>query len=293
MEDKALRIGLVLSGGMGKGAYQIGALKAIGEIFTPSQFQYVSASSIGALNTYAFLTDHLDLAQSMWENANKDNDRCFITSVLKSDFLKDSIHNIISDKPIPTTYYVPLLDLSNRNLEYYDFSLVPQEALEDYLTASVAMPYYNKGVKIDGKTLYDGAVVDNIPIYPVFKHELDLIICIYFDNVHYIFENYNLDQKILKLTFQDPTKLANSVNIRHEAVMYMLQEGYSKTKSVLSAIFQDGFEPDAIYKRIQEHNLAYQQKKVRITGDVVVTNTNKLFQKLLRRKNIIDRKPDA
>lgn len=52
-------IGLVLSGGMGKGAYQIGALTALNEFFYPSDFEYVSAASIGVLNTYAYLTGNL------------------------------------------------------------------------------------------------------------------------------------------------------------------------------------------------------------------------------------------
>lgn len=284
-----MHIGLVLSGGMGKGAYQIGALKAIGEFFQPAQFDYVSAASVGALNTYAFLTGNLDHAQSMWETANIENDRRFITSILKSDFLKNCIAEIVTDKPIPTNYYVPLLDLANRNLDYYDLSKVPFDSLENYLTASVAIPYYNKGVEINGKILFDGAVVDNIPIYPVFRNELDLIICIYFDDVHYIFEDYNLDHKIVKLTFPDKTKLSNSVCIRHEAIMYMIQKGYERASTVLSSIFNKETELETIYEKIKKANLITQQTEIRITGDVVVTNMNKVFQKLLRHRNIIER----
>ena len=61
-----MHIGLVLSGGMGKGAYQIGALTAISEFFAPSDFEYVSAASIGVLNTYAFLTNNLPKARDTW-----------------------------------------------------------------------------------------------------------------------------------------------------------------------------------------------------------------------------------
>ena len=43
-------IGLVLSGGMVKGAYQIGALKAISEYIQPKDFNCLSCSSIGTLN---------------------------------------------------------------------------------------------------------------------------------------------------------------------------------------------------------------------------------------------------
>ena len=45
-----MNIGLVLSGGMAKGAYQVGALKAINELFPKGSIKYISASSIGVLN---------------------------------------------------------------------------------------------------------------------------------------------------------------------------------------------------------------------------------------------------
>ena len=166
-------IGLVLSGGMGKGAYQVGALSAIREFFTPSDFEYVSAASIGTLNTYAFLTDNLEKAKNIWENVNLQGNKRFITSVLKSTFLQEIIECLVVDTKIKNTFYVPLLDLSSRDLQYYDFSTISPQDMQHYLSASVAMPFYNKGVKIGKKSLYDGAVVENIPIYPVLKENLD------------------------------------------------------------------------------------------------------------------------
>ena len=44
-----MNIGLVLAGGFAKGAYQIGALRAIREYFEPEDIEYVSASSIGII----------------------------------------------------------------------------------------------------------------------------------------------------------------------------------------------------------------------------------------------------
>ena len=65
-------IGLVLSGGMAKGAYQIGALQAIDEFFKPSDFSFISSASIGALNSYAYLTHNINISFSVrsidWAN---------------------------------------------------------------------------------------------------------------------------------------------------------------------------------------------------------------------------------
>ena len=276
-------IGLVLSGGMGKGAYQVGALSAISEFFSPSDFEYVSAASVGVLNTYAFLTNNLEQAKHIWENVNLQGSRRFITSVLKSNYLHDVIEGLVVDTQIENTFYVPLLELSTRELEYYDFSKIAPEDMQQYLSASVAMPFYNKGVKIGTKALYDGAVVDNIPIYPVLKEKLDYVLCIYFDEVNYIFEDYDSDNKVLRLTFSDDKIVSNSVYIKHDSIVKMIDEGYRKTKEILSFVFSEGFEDlDFIHERIEEINAANNNRTMRITGDVIVTNINKLAKKIVR-----------
>lgn len=282
-------IGLVLSGGMGKGAYQIGALSAISEFFDPSDFEYVSAASIGTLNTYAFLTNNLEKAKHIWENVNLQGNKRFITHILKSTFLQETIENIVMDVNIENTFYVPLLDLSARELQYYDFSAITSKDMQQYLSASVAMPFYNKGVKIDTKSLYDGAVVDNIPIYPVLKKELDYVICIYFDDVNYIFEDCNFDNKVIRLTFPDNRIVSNSVCIQHDSIIQMINEGYRKTKEILTFIFSNGFDDmDFIHTRIAAINANNSNRTIRITGDVIVTNLNKLVQKVIRHNKIYE-----
>lgn len=282
-------IGLVLSGGMGKGAYQIGALKALSKYFQPMDFEYVSAASVGVLNSYAYLTGNLEKAHDIWTSVNLQGDKRFITSVLKSAFLQDIITSIVSDNRIPTTFYVPLLDLPHNELNYYNFTDISTADMESYLKASVAMPFYNKGIVIGDKTLYDGAVVDNIPVYPVLKHELDYVICIYFDDFNYVFEDHSLDNRIIKLTFPDNKLVSNSVNIKHESIMYMIEEGYRRTDEILSSIFAEGTDNlPAIYSRIAERNLQDSKKKIRITGDVVVTNMNRLLKKIVRSKKVLE-----
>lgn len=286
-----MHIGLVLSGGMGKGAYQVGALQAINEFFKPSDFEYVSAASIGVLNTYAFLTNNLEKARSLWDSINLKGEKRFITSVLKSSFLQDIITAIVSADRIENNFYVPLLNLKNRELFYYNFRDIQPSEVDPYLRASIAMPFYNKGITIGDKTLYDGAIVDNIPIYPVLKNDLDYVICIYFDDINYIFEDYSADKKIIKLTFPDDKIISNSININHDAITYMLNEGYERTKRILSEIFSDGIDNmDAIYQRIDQANAAEKKKKVRITGDVVVTKMNKVVKKVVRHNRILEGK---
>ena len=288
MENKTMHIGLVLSGGMGKGAYQVGALTAINEFFRPSDFEYVSAASVGALNTYAYLTNKLTEAKRVWESVNFKGKNRFITSVLKSSFLQDTITTIISKEAITNNFYVPLLDLANKELDYYNFKDIPPMEIDAYLRASIAMPFYNKGISVGEKILYDGAIVDNIPIFPVLRNDLDYVICIYFDDFNYIFEDDSADNRIIKLTFPDDKIISNSINVNHNAIIYMINEGYSRTRRLFSDIFSNGTDDlDTIYCKIEQNNLHELNKKKRITGDVLVTNMNKVVKKIVRNKRIL------
>jgi predicted acylesterase/phospholipase RssA len=279
---------MVLSGGMAKGAYQIGALKAINEVFRPSDMACISAASVGALNAYAFLTESFDKGVRLWNEVCNENNRAWVTTLLRSSFLQNAITTIVSDVPIKNTFYVPLVNLKKRTLSYVDFKKVPPDQIEPYLRASVAMPIYNSGVKINNEHLYDGALIDNIPIRPMLKHSFDYIICIYFDTYNYTFESEYLNNKIIKMNFSDNTIVSNSVCLRKETIGHMIDEGYAKAKRILDYVFFDGTEnTDAVYARIADLNAMNTNRNLRITGDVVVNNMNRVTKKLMKRLEII------
>lgn len=282
-------IGLVLSGGMAKGAYQIGALRAINELFEPSDIKYVSSASVGALNSYIYLTHSLDKGEKLWHSVNNDGSRAWITSLLRSSFLQNAIKEVISEEKIPNVFYVPLFNLKNRILSYVDFGKIPQKYLERYFRASVAMPIYNPGVRIKKEYYYDGAIIDNIPIYPILKHSLDFVICIHFDSYNYTFENEKLNNKIIKMSFSDNKIISSSLLFKKESIEHMISEGYAKAKRILEYVFINGtYDLKAIYARVADLNAMDKNNSFRITGDIVVKNMNKVTQKLIRRMEIVE-----
>lgn len=126
-------------------------------------------------------------------------------------------------------------------------------------------------------------------IYPVLKNELDYVIVVYFDDCNYIFENYELDHKIIKLTFPDDKIISNSIQISHASIMYMIEEGYNRTRYILSDIFSNGTEDlEFVYSRIEQRNSELKSNKIRITGDVIVSNMNKLAKRVVRHNKIIN-----
>ena len=60
--------GLVLAGGGGKGAYQIGVWKALREFGLEEEIAAVSGVSVGALNAVLFGLGSLDQAEDIWKH---------------------------------------------------------------------------------------------------------------------------------------------------------------------------------------------------------------------------------
>ena len=283
-----MNIGIVLSGGMAKGAYQIGALRALTNFIPLSEIKCISCASVGVLNGYAYATGNLDDAEKLWKNICMEDTRLFITKILRSSMLQQSIRAIYDPtKEISPAFYCSLLDFSRRNIVYKDLSIVDKDKLPLYLKASVAMPVYNRPVQIGNSSYYDGAMVDNIPVYPLLKKNLDLIICVYFDDISYKFENTYFDNKVIKINFPGESILKQSVVFEKDSIEKMIKAGYERTMAILKTVFAEGYNNlDYVYGAIDRMNQSKKSSSIRITGDLLVTNLNKITQKLTKRKII-------
>lgn len=283
-----MNIGLVLSGGMAKGAYQIGVLKALNACIPPHEIKYISCASVGVLNGYAYATGALDHAEEMWKHLCEGSDtRYFITQILRSSMLQQDISRLYdAERRISaTSFYCALLDFNHRNIVYKDLSAVDHDKIPLYLKASVAMPVYNRSVTVDGTSYFDGAMIDNIPVYPLLKHHLDYIICVYFDDKSYKFEDTYFANKVIKITFPGNSVLKQSVSFSHAGIEDMIRAGYDRTKEILGTVLAEGYDNTSyICRKIEEINRNTRNPCLRITGDVMVANLNKITQKLTKRK---------
>lgn len=282
-----MNIGVVLSGGMAKGAYQIGALRAIEKLIPNEEISIMSCASIGVLNGYAYATNKLDIAENMWKNVCSEDTRYYISRILRSSLLQQHINRLHNPADVVSkTFYGTLLDIKHRNIVYKNIGTVAETQIVNYLKACVAMPIYNHPVKLESILYFDGAMVDNIPVYPLMKHNLDYIICIYFDDTSYKFENTYLDNRIIKITFPCSSLIKQSLVFNRDSINRMIEDGYMRTMGILNSILYDGYQNlDSIYQAIKSRNLN-ETGSLRITGDVIVTNINKVTQKLTKKKII-------
>lgn len=278
-----MNVGIVLSGGMAKGAYQIGALKAIREKIKIDDIKCISCASVGVLNGYSFLMDRLNEAENMYLNLCSEDSRLFVNQILRSSILQHDIKNICSDDDfVDKEFFISLLNISGRTIEYRNMYSERGNKIPRLLKASVAMPIYNKAVKIDDKKYFDGAMVDNIPVYPLLEKNLDYVICLYFDEEHYMFENQMFDEKVLKITFPAKSILKESLVFTEEDIRRNIESGYRRTDKILSLLLEN--DTDILLKDKIARLNGEKSKKVRITGDVIVTNLNRVLQRFVRRK---------
>ncbi len=280
-----MNIGLVLSGGMAKGAYQLGALRAIREFIEPNNIKYISAASIGALNAYAYASDNLEVASFMWHSLNLTHNRILLTTLLRSDFLPEVIRRLSKKEAHCKKFYLPLLNLRSRCVSYIDISEKKNEELRDHLNAAIAMPAVTSPVNIEGWNFYDGASVDNIPVYPLMKLSLDYIICIHFDDYNYTFESQYFDNKIVKINFEGDRSISDSIWFVRNDIKDMEIQGYNKAKAIMEFVFADGLDNlDSIYSKIEALNAMNTRRIHRTTADIVDDNYEKLKKWLTKRK---------
>lgn len=280
------KIGLVLSGGMAKGAYQLGALEALAEYLKPEEIQYISSASVGVVNAYAFATGKMELAKNMWLSLNDQKKKVFLTTVYKNVTLKETIKSAAQQLPDCRHFYAPILHLKKGDLLYWDIAKEEDPVKRSrVMRASIAFPPFTGPIEIDGNNYYDGALVDNIPVKPLLKHAVDYVICMYFDGYDYTFESEYFDNKVIKLSFEDKGKLlAESLWMTREGLEDMMERGYRQAKAVFDFVFQGGVEDvEKVYERIEMMNAMHPNRKTRLTGDVVVNNFNKLAKRFAKR----------
>ena len=101
-------IGLILSGGGAKGAYQIGVFRALEESNLKKYITGISGTSIGALNTALFTCSNAVTAEEIWKNV-KQSDLLFFNP---DEFIKNLINDNL-DLPL-LLYLKRFLPLYNK-----------------------------------------------------------------------------------------------------------------------------------------------------------------------------------
>ena len=183
--------GIVFDGGGGRGAYQIGAWKALREAGV--KINAVAGTSVGALNGALLCMDDIELAEDLWENITYSdvmaiddelmegvfggNYKIPVKTLLKEVWekikdggvditpLKELINTHVDEEKIRTCgkeFCLVTYSMSNRQSLELGIDDITLGKLGDYLLASAYLIGF-KNEPLNGKKYMDGGVTNNVP----------------------------------------------------------------------------------------------------------------------------------
>ena len=191
--DLTKEYGLVLDGGGARGAYQIGAWKALREAGV--HINAVAGTSVGALNGALICMGDLEKAEKIWSEMTfsrvMDVDDAWMERLFQGEQrladilpeirrilaeggvdvtpLRRLIHETVDEKKIRESgieFCMTTFSLSEfRKLEL-SISDIPEGRLEDFLLASAYLIGF-RNEKLEGRRYLDGGLADNVPVAPL------------------------------------------------------------------------------------------------------------------------------
>lgn len=191
--DPTKEYGLVLEGGGAKGAYQIGAWKALAE--AGIRIRAVAGTSVGALNGAFICMGDVDRAVQVWENIRysriMDVDDAIFDKLMKGHFrtqqlpsvakelikdlsdggidvtpLKELIEEHVEEERIQQSdcdLYIQTFSVTDRKELDIDIKKVDPAIIKDMLLAAAYLPPFKKNT-IKGKKYIDGGMFNNVPV---------------------------------------------------------------------------------------------------------------------------------
>lgn len=248
--------GLVLEGGGTKGAYQIGAYRALRELGI--EFKGVAGTSIGALNGAYIVQDNIDIMEEIWTKydythfMNIDEDT--YNQVKNVDFTPKNMNMVISlinkarkNEGIDISPFRTLLEntliednLRNSNKDFglvtvmWDGKIIPSPMflenipngrLIDYLIASASLPIF-KLDKLDDKLFLDGVFHNNLPVSLLRERGYEDIVVIRLIDDIFGKRNLNHHQDINMKVIVPSEYLGGSLNVDPDNVSKNIKLGY-------------------------------------------------------------------
>lgn len=263
--DRNKTYGLALEGGGAKGAYQIGAWKALRE--AGIRFSAVSGTSVGALNGAMIVMDDLEKAENVWNNIhfsqvmdvddeemrklmNRDIPLSELKSTLRS--VADIVRNRGFDVTPLRKWVAEVVDadkICHSDIDFFivTYSLSDHQELElkasdldedelcDMLLASAYLPAFRLE-KLGGKYYADGGVQDVVPIHALVENGCKDIIALRIFGFG-IEKRFRIPDDVHVTTIGPTADLGNILNFDAEQSRQNMRLGYFDAQRVLYGLY--------------------------------------------------------
>lgn len=255
--------GLVLEGGGAKGAYHVGAYKALRELKV--DIGGIAGTSIGALNGAALIQGDIKHLEKLWMNTKASdlfdidekvlNDlKSFKLDELSLPYLINVSKEILANKGLDTSKIKALvadfIDEDKIRKSKLDYGIVtvnitdlkpmellkediPEGELIDYILASANFPAFRQE-PVNNKKFIDGGLYNNLPIGLLAKKGYTDIIAV---RTYGIGRVKKYDDKNLNITYIQPVEnLGGTLDFNRELAEYDMKLGYYDTMKVFKSL---------------------------------------------------------
>lgn len=300
--DKSLLgkgFGLVLAGGGGKGAYQIGAFKALSECTLINNILGAAGTSVGALNMCILAQNNIDIGEKIWKKLSPEkvltpdlNMLDLKEGVFSREGLIDIMDNYIDiskiskcSKSLFTT--VSRFDSYGEGTptpEYLRLNNMEEDKIKKVLLASSALPILYEPVNIEGGIYRDGGITDNLPIKPLYNLGIKHFIVVCLSNLKKVPVNDYPDAEfiIIKPTRDLGDLLTGTLDFSCDNAILRMQLGYYDTVRVLKNYsYEFSKTKDYEYKLEQLSEIDYPN----IVSQVKIERTSKMIEKSMKKFN--------
>lgn len=282
---------LVLEGGGARGAYQIGAYKALKE--EGYEFKAVIGTSIGAINAALIAQGDEEKLEELWRNLsfddliNVDNNKVqdlivnknitkdnlseitkVTTDALKSlgintDKERELLERYVDEEKIRKSrirFGLVTFNLSDFKAEKLFIEDIPKGKLVDYLMASSNLPIF-KRAKIEDKNYLDGGAVDNCSVEMLYDAGYKNIVAVRLFLRNRIRKYYSLKKnEDLNLEMIVPSEnLPYILNFETSSLNNIIDYGYVDTIKQIEKLNGTYYAIEKVSKNIIE-NSVYQIK---------------------------------
>lgn len=306
---------LVLAGGGAKGAYQIGAWKALRKL--KIKFDIVTGTSIGALNGALVVQNTYFRGYRLW--LTTDFYKLFGEELKDVGSIKKAIKiygkNLISGTGIETEHYENFVDkyinldrIYNSKIDYgvvtYNLSdrkphlvtknKTKKEKLCDYIVASTSCFPALEMKEIDGDKYIDGAYYDNLPINLAVDMGATEVVAIDLDSIGI---RRDVKNESVKVTYIRPScDLGNFLVFDKNTIRRNMKIGYNDTMKAFKAL--DGefytFKKNDLEKNYKKYgdDFAYAAKRmIGINNKRIINQLSAItFYKRLIKNSFHDKK---
>ena len=268
------KLGLCLSGGGARGAYQAGAIKALHEAGIIDQVEVFSGTSIGAANAAVLASNSPKALEEIWFNIPQDalkHEKNFFSRLLEEklkaidngiysmDVFSSIIMKYIDEAKLKSkkvfvtvsdggdankgilglvkTSYEHYMRKDNKAI-YLPLDELSQKEAHKSVIASCSIPFVFPAVKQDHHKYYDGGVFDNTPVRPLVESGCTEVIVIQL-NRPFLFQREDYKDVIVH-EIKHKRSLGRVLDFSKEHTEKIFNWGYEDAKNFIESYQSKG-----------------------------------------------------